>query len=145
MVALDAQIVTTKQTVDAEDFFAVNGEKTTILDDDEIVTEIQIPTPIAGTKSAFVKFAIRKAFDFAIVNCAAAISSTSARICLNGVYNIPYRSPDAEDAIAGKAINEANSEAAGEAAIADAMPLAYNGYKVQIAKTMVKRAVLACA
>lgn len=145
LVVLDAKIVTTKQTVDAEDFFTVNGEKTTILDDDEIVIEIQVPTPAAGTKSAFVKFAMRKAFDFAIVSCAAAVSSTSARICLNGVYTIPYRATDAEDAIAGKTINEANAEAAGSAAVADASPQAYNGYKVQIAKTMVKRAILACA
>jgi xanthine dehydrogenase YagS FAD-binding subunit len=145
LVALGAKIVTTKQTVEAEDFFAVNGEKITVLDDDEIITEIQIPTPEAGTKSAFIKFAIRKAFDFAIVSCAAAISSSSARICLNGVYNMPYRSTDAENAIAGKAINETNADDAAEAAVADASPLSHNGYKVQIAKAMVKRAILACA
>jgi xanthine dehydrogenase YagS FAD-binding subunit len=145
LVVLNAEIVTTKQTVNAEDFFVVNGERTTILGDDEVVTEIHIPTPATGMKSAFVKFALRKAFDFAIVSCAAAISSTSARICLNGVYNIPYRSTDAEDAIAGKAINEANADDAAEAAVADASPLSHNGYKAQIAKAMVKKAILACA
>jgi len=150
LVALDAKIVTTKNTAgyDAEDFFTFTGagsEKTTVLADDEIVTEIQVPSPAAGTKSAFVKFAIRKSFDFAIASCAATITGTSARICLNGVYNIPYRATDAEEVIAGKIINEANAEAAGEAAVADASPQAYNGYKVQIAKTMVKRAILACA
>jgi xanthine dehydrogenase YagS FAD-binding subunit len=144
LVALNARVVTTKQTVDAEDFFTMNGEKTTILDDDELVTEIQVPTPAAGTKSAFVKFAIRKAFDFPIVNCAAAIGGTNARICLNAVYNTPRRATEAEDAIAGQTINEANAEAAGEAAVADAISVTHNKYMIQIAKTMVKRAILAC-
>jgi len=144
LVALDAKIVTTKQTVNAEDFFTMNGEKTTVLDDDEIVTEIQVPTPIAGTKSAFLKFAVRKAIDFPIVNCAAAISDGTARICLNAVYNVPYRATAAEEAIAGKTIDEANAEAAGSAAVADASVVTHNGYKVQIAKVLVKRTILAC-
>jgi xanthine dehydrogenase YagS FAD-binding subunit len=149
LVALDAKIVTTKNSTgyDAEDFFAVNGEKTTVLDDDEIVTEIQVPTPAAGTKSAFVKNAIRKSFDFPIVNCAAAISSSSARICLNAVYNNPHRATEAEDSISGQTINDASAEAAGAAAVASAtaLPGDKNKYMIQIAKTLVKRAILACA
>jgi xanthine dehydrogenase YagS FAD-binding subunit len=146
LVALDAEVVTSKRTIAIEDFFsAENGEKTTVLDDDEIVTEIQVPTPAAGTKSAFVKFALRKAFDFPIVNCAAAISSSDARICLNAVHNNPRRVTAAEDSIKGQTINDANAEAAGEAAVSDATGLTHNKYMVQIAKTMVKRAILACA
>jgi xanthine dehydrogenase YagS FAD-binding subunit len=144
LVALNAKIVTTKKTVDAENFFAVNGEKTTILDDDEIVTEIQVPTPASGTKSAFIKFAQRKAFDFALVSCAAAISSSDARICLGGVNALPHRATAAEDAIKGKEINTTNAEAAGTAAVGGNAALPANKYKVQLAKTMVKRAVLAC-
>ena len=147
LVALNASVVTSKKTIAIEDFFAVNGERTTSLDDDEMVTEIQVPTPAAGTKSAFVKYAIRKSFDFPVVNCAAAISSSSARICLNAVYNNPHRATEAEDAISGQTINEANAEAAGAAAVATAiaLPGGNNKYMIQIAKTMVKRAILACA
>ncbi len=138
LVALNAKIVTSKQTVDAEDFFAMNGEKTTILDDDEIVTEIQVPTPAAGTKSAFLKFAIRKAFDFPIVNCAVARSGASGRICLNGVHNLPRRVTAAEDALPDAA-------AAAAAAVQGAIALPNNSYMIQIAKTLVKRAVEATA
>jgi CO/xanthine dehydrogenase FAD-binding subunit len=144
LVAFDASIVTTRKTIKAEDFFGVNGIKTTVLDDDELVKEVQIPTPTSGTKSAFVKFALRKAIDFPIVNCAAVINDSSARICLNGVYNLPYRTTAAEEAIAGQTINEASAEVAGEAAVADSAPLEKSKYKIQIAKTMVKRAILAC-
>ena len=130
---------------EAEKFWAVKIPGSTVLDADEIVTEIQVPTPAAGVKSAFVKFAIRASIDFPIVNCAAAISSTDARICLNAVYNLPYRATKAEDAIKGKTIDEANAEAAGSAAVIGAMALTYNKYKIQIAKAMVKKAILACA
>ncbi len=46
--------------------------------------------------------------------------------------------------MAGKAINDANTEAAGEAAVSGAIALTHNKYMVQIAKTLVKRAILAC-
>lgn len=147
LIALDARIKTSKRLINAEDFFQVEVIKTTVLDDDEIVTEIQIPTP-AG-KSAFIKFALRKSIDFPIVNCAAMLTSskgkvTAARVCLNAVYVKPYRATKAEEAIVGKPIDEANAEAAGSAAVSDAKPLTHNTYMVQIAKTMVKRAILAC-
>jgi len=142
LIALDAKIVTSKRTINAEDFFEVGVAKTTVLDADEIVTEIQVPTP-AG-KSAFIKLALRKSIDFPIVNCATMIADGTARICLNAVYNKPYRATAAEEAIAGQAINEANAEAAGSAAVADAMTMPANKYKAQIAKTLVKRTILAC-
>lgn len=138
LVALDAKVVTTKQTVDAEDFFAVNGEKTTILDDDEIVTEIQVPAPAAGTKSAFVKFAIRKAFDFPVVNCAVARAGSSGRICLNAVHNLPRRVTAAEAALP-------DADAAAAAAVQGTTAVTNNKYMIQIARTMVKRAVEATA
>jgi xanthine dehydrogenase YagS FAD-binding subunit len=122
----------------------------TVLAADEIVKEIQIPALADGVKSAFVKFAIRKSIDFPIVNCAAAISSTDARICLNAVYNKPYRATKAEDAIKGKTIDESNAETAAEAALSGAMPISSNGtnpgnkWMVQVAKGMVKKAILAC-
>ncbi|MCK9524578.1 MAG: FAD binding domain-containing protein [Tenuifilaceae bacterium] len=151
LVTLDASIVTTKRTIAAEEFWAapMMDPTSTVLDKDEIVTEIQIPA-FSG-KSAFVKFATRTSIDFPIVNCAAAIDGSNARICLNAVSGIPYRATSAEDAIKGKTIDEANAEAAGAAAVSKAIAMTANGsnpgnkYKVQIAKTMVKRAILACA
>jgi xanthine dehydrogenase YagS FAD-binding subunit len=149
LIALDAQIKTSKRTLPAEDFFQVEVSRTTVLDEDEIVIEIQIPTPVDGTKSVFFKFALRKSIDFPIVNCAAMITGyadkvSAARICLNAVYVKPYRAIRAEEAIIGKEINDANAEAAGSAAVSDAKPLHDNGYMVQVAKTVVKRTILAC-
>jgi xanthine dehydrogenase YagS FAD-binding subunit len=149
LIALDARIRTSKRTIPADKFFQVDVAKTTVLDDDEMVTEIQVPTPTNGTKSAFFKFALRKSIDFPIVNCAAMIRGSSnkvdaARICLNAVYVKPYRAIGAEEAIIGKEIDEVNAEVAADAAVSDAKPLADNEYMVQIARIMVKRAILAC-
>ena len=144
LVALNATIKTTKREIAAEDFWDVAIPGSTVLDNDEIVTEIQVPTPASGAKSAFVKFIMRSSIDFPIVNCAAMIVNGEARICLNAVHNMPYRATKAEEAINGKTIDEANAEAAGAAAVTGALPMAHNKYKIQIAKAMVKRAILAC-
>jgi xanthine dehydrogenase YagS FAD-binding subunit len=146
LVALNAKIKTNKRLIEAETFWDLNIPGSTVLAADEIVTEIQVPAPAPGVKTSFIKFAIRKSIDFPIVNCAAAVGGGNVRICLNAVFNKPYRAKSAEEAIKGKPINESNAEAAGTAAVASAMVLPgdRNKWKVQIAKTMVKRCILAC-
>jgi xanthine dehydrogenase YagS FAD-binding subunit len=145
LIALNARVVTDRRTIEAENFFDVRKPGNTVLAMDEIIKEIQIPAPQAGAKSAFLKFAIRKSIDFPIVNCAVMIGGDRPRICLNAVAPKPYRAIKAEEAISGKTINEKNAEAAGEAAVADARPLQAAKFKVQIAKTLVKRTILATA
>jgi len=149
LIALDARIKTSKRTIRAEDFFQVEVSRTTVLEENEIVTEIQIPEPVNGTKSAFLKFAIRKSIDFPIVNCAVMVRFSgdtvrAARICLNAVYVKPYRAIHAEEAIIGKAIDDTHAEAAGDAAVSEAKPLQDNAYMVQVANILVKRALLTC-
>ena len=149
LIVLDGSIVTNKRTLKAEDFFAVSVRRTTVLEPDEIITHITVPPPKTGTKSAFLKFALRKSIDFPIVNCAARVATSkgivrSARICLNAVFVIPYQARAAEDYMVGKALTEENAQAAADLAVANSKPMSRNTYMVQIAKTMVKRALLAC-
>ncbi|MBN2318081.1 MAG: FAD binding domain-containing protein [Acidobacteria bacterium] len=147
LVALNARIKTNKRLIEAGNFWDMAVPGSTVLGADEIVTEIQVPKPAAGSRSAFIKFAIRKSIDFPIVNCAASVLNGNARICLNAVYNKPYRATAAEESIKGKTINEESADAAGAAAVesARALPGDRNKWKIQIAKTMVKRALLACS
>lgn len=147
LVALNARIKTNKRIIEIEKFWDVATPGSTVLAGDEIVAEIQVPEPAAGSRSAFLKFALRKSIDFPIVNCASAINGGAFRICLNAVHNMPYRAIKAEGAMQGKAIDTASAEAAGAAAISDAraLPGGKNDWKIQIAKTMVKRTILACA
>ena len=150
LIVLDGKIKTSKRTIDAEGFFQVEVMRTTVLDEDEVVTEIHVPALPKGASSAFLKFALRKTIDFAIVNCAVMVGKSGgkvseARICMNGVYVKPYRAVKGEEAIVGKGITEETAEAVGEAAVGGAEPMSHNAYKVQIAKIMVKRTILACA
>jgi NADPH-dependent glutamate synthase beta subunit-like oxidoreductase/CO/xanthine dehydrogenase FAD-binding subunit len=150
LIALGAKIRTSQRVIEAEDFFSVGIDTSTVLAHGEMVLEVEIPKPAAETRSAFIKFALRKSIDFPLVNCAAAITSEngvvkSARICLNSVYGLPYRVTAAERYMAGKPIDEAAAGQAADAGLAGALPLLNNRYKIQIARTLVKRAILACA
>ena len=139
LVALGATVVTTKRELGAEEFFHVNGVRSNVLDDDEVVTHVLVPK---AAKSAFRKFALRKSIDFPVVNCAVAQNADGAvRIALGGVYPSPVRSEAAEAAVAG-GVDEASAAAAADAAVAGATPLAKNAYKVEIARTTVKRTLL---
>jgi xanthine dehydrogenase YagS FAD-binding subunit len=150
LVAMGASIVTTKKTWTAADFFVIKGEQINSLDADEIVTEIQIPALAAGTKSTYLKWSFRKAIDFPLVSCAAVVTSSGgtiskASIVLGGVYNSPKRATDAETSITGKAVSTTTADAAGAATATAATPTALpaNKYKVQVTKTLIKRALLA--
>ncbi len=150
LIAVGADIRTTARTIPAGEFFAVNGERTTVLADDEIVVEIIVPGPVPGTRNRFLKSAIRKSIDFPLVNCAASIRSENgavagARICLNSVYTVPYRVTAAENYLKGKALDETTAAAAADLVLDETMLLPANRYKAQIARALVKRVILDCA
>jgi xanthine dehydrogenase YagS FAD-binding subunit len=146
LATLDATIVTSKRSILIRDFFETLGN---ILDSDEIITGIEIPVVPPGTKQKFMKFTIRPALDFSIVSAAVIITTnndrvTDSRIVLGSVAPTPYRAVYVEESLKGKIIDESTAEKAAEEAVRDAKPLSKNKYKVQITKTLVKRAILAC-
>ncbi len=139
LIALGAVIITSKREVLAEGFFAANGFRSCILEDGEIVTHVRVPK---CEKSVFEKFALRKSIDFPIVNCAAAFGRDKAlRVVMGGVYPAPLRLTAAEKAVE-KGITEASAAKAGDEAMAEATALSGNAYKIEIARTMVKRTLL---
>lgn len=145
LIALDAKIVTNKKTYSAETFF--DGFKETVMAADEIVTEIQITPPAAGSKQVFVKTSIRKAVDFALVSCAMVITPgtgtiTSARVALGAVAPIPRRATKVEDALKGQTISAALADTAAAAAVDGATALNNNKYKIPMIKGVIKRALL---
>jgi len=70
---------------------------------------------------------------------------SSARIVLGHVAPTPWQATAAGQALAGKAITTESAEEAAKAALADAKPLSQNGYKVQLARVAVKRALMQAA
>ncbi|HUJ88663.1 MAG TPA: FAD binding domain-containing protein [Syntrophorhabdales bacterium] len=147
LIALGATIVTTKRSIDAETFFSTSVTDATVLNPDEIITEIRIPKPADGTRQKYLKFTLREPVDFAIVSVASMISlkdgrCEEARIVLGAVAPTPVRAFAAEQILKGKPISEAIAAEAAEAALAEAKPLNMNAYKTEIAKALVKRAIL---
>jgi xanthine dehydrogenase YagS FAD-binding subunit len=65
----------------------------------------------------------------------------SIRIAANGVSARPRRLVTVEQAVQGRALDDATLTAAGEAAIAGAQPLQHNGYKVPLLRNLVRRAL----
>jgi NADPH-dependent glutamate synthase beta subunit-like oxidoreductase/CO/xanthine dehydrogenase FAD-binding subunit len=150
LIALDASIQTTKRIVAAEGFFAVGPATSTLLEPDELVTEIRIPAPRPGSKQVFLKYRLRNSIDFPIVCVAAVISQAAgtvdeARVVLGAVAPIPLRMRRVEDYLKGRQITEETAQAAAALAVEGVVPLAKNGYKVQITNALVRRAILAAA
>ncbi len=147
LVALSAKIKTNKRpSVEAADFF--DGFKVTVLGAGEFITEIQVPAPAAGSKQSFVKASERRAVDFASANVACLVTPatgtiTAARIVLGAVGTVPILATAAGTALVGKTLSESTADAAATAAVATANPISsLNKYKVQMAKGLVKRALL---
>lgn len=141
LVALGATVVTTKREVPAEEFFGAHGHRSNVLEDGEVVKEFRVPK---AEKSAFQKFALRKSIDFPVVNCAVAATGGETRVVLGGVHPAPWRSKEAEEAVAA-GVTADSAANAGEAAVSVAKPLGKNAYKVDIARTLVKRTLEAIA
>ena len=69
----------------------------------------------------------------------------SARVVLGYVAPVPWLSPEAGQALQGHAVNEETAQKAADAALQNAKPLSNNGYKVQLARVALKRAILKAA
>ena len=153
LIALEAEMVIRsrdgERVVAAEDYFVGPGTditRMTVLRTGELLTAIRLPGTWAGAHFYFEKVADRNVWDFPLVNVAsAAVMSgdtvTRMRIAVNGVAPTPLRLPAVENAVRGRRRDEATAAAAGELAIAGAVPLHHNAYKVPLLRNLVKRAV----
>jgi xanthine dehydrogenase YagS FAD-binding subunit len=147
LVALEADIVTTKRSLPAPLFFKATAMNSTILEADELILEIQIPRPTIGARQRYEKFTLRKPIDFAVVSLASILKVDNgickdARIVLGAVAPDPVRVREVEDMMKGRPIDENMAAEAATQAVAGARPLKMNEYKVEIAKVLVKQAIL---
>jgi xanthine dehydrogenase YagS FAD-binding subunit len=121
----------------------------TVLQPNELLTHVVLPAP-GGARSATYEVRFKQSTDWPLAMASVALSMNgttirSARVVMGSVAPIPWRSPAAEAALAGKPVSDQTAIAAADAAVADARPMSNNAYKVQIARTAVKRAILKAA
>jgi xanthine dehydrogenase YagS FAD-binding subunit len=123
-----------------------NRRQMTVLKRNELITEVILPVPSRKSRGIFLKAMERKAWSFALVSLAAFVSLDGnriekARLVLGGVAPIPWRAKEAEAILAGQRLSEEVIKAAGEAGVAGAKSLKDNGYKIQLAKGLIQKAL----
>jgi aerobic carbon-monoxide dehydrogenase medium subunit len=151
MLALGAEVVLTgtkgSRTVPVSQFFT--GLFTTALAPAEVLSEIRIPVPAAGSGGAYVKLE-RKVGDFATAGAAAFLvlkggTIERAGIGLTGVGPTPVKATEAEKYLAGKKADEATFAEASRLAAAAAHPSVDRRgsveYKKEMARVLTVRAL----
>jgi len=121
----------------------------TILGPSDLLTHVIVPAP-GQTRNATYEVRFKQSHDWPLAMASVALSVQgqnvrTARIVMGAVAPVPWRSSPAEEALVGKRLTEQVAMAAADAAVATAKPMSQNGYKVQIARTAVKRAILKAA
>src|SRR5258705_1214216 len=155
LLALGARVTVVgaegKRVIPLDKFFTLPSEgnirRENVLKNDDIITEIQVPTtPLAG-HSTYLKFKERDSLDFALASVAAAVqllpnkTVKEARIVLGGVAPIPWHVHAAEQYLARKSLSPDVLAEAGKLALAEAKPLEKNAYKDPLTQTLVRRAL----
>jgi CO/xanthine dehydrogenase FAD-binding subunit len=153
LLVYEGQVVLVKSSgervVPLADFFKGPGQ--TVMEPDELLTQIILPKPPAGSGAGFFKLGVRKTLEISLTNVAAYLaldqdgSIKTARVVLGSVAPTPLRSPSAEKVLAGEKPGEALFEKAGEAAAVDSKPIddfrASAEYKKAMVAVLTKRAL----
>lgn len=147
LVALEAKLkivsAAGERVMPVEELYTPLGNT---LKPDEIITELQVPALLAGSRQRYLKFRLRKAIDFALSSVAAVITVddgvvSTAGIVLGGVAPIPYRAAATEETLRGEIITKTVAETAAKAALVEAKPLSMNAYKLPIIEALVRKAI----
>lgn len=154
LMALDAVVhiegVNGQRAVPIAEFYVVPGstpQRETILEPGDLITHVTLAKLPAGTKSTYLKLRDRSSYEFALASAAIVIKHAANRIdfirvAMGGVGTKPWRSLEAEKALAGKAPTAENFHAAAEAALRGAKSQSQNGFKIELAKRCLVHAMI---
>jgi len=155
LIALGGHVTLTGPTgervLPLEQFFAGperDVQRENVLADDEVLTAVTLPPLELSWKGTYLKARERTAGDFPLVSAAVGYAHDTgaiqhARVVLGGVAPIPWRSPHAEAVLTGQSPSPELAGRAAEAALAAAQPLRHNAFKLDIARALIARAIMA--
>jgi xanthine dehydrogenase YagS FAD-binding subunit len=153
LAALDAKVeiqsAKGKRTLPLTDFHRLPGttpEVDTNLHPGELIVAVNLPPAKFAKNSWYLKVRDRQSYAFALVSVAAGLEMDgdtikSAGLALGGVAHKPWRSQEAEHALAGKPATRETFQRAAELAVAGAKPYEHNAFKVELAKQSIVRAL----
>ena len=138
-----------KRSISIQDFYLKPGStpnRENILEPGDLIVSVTLPAPVPGSRSYYLKLRDRAAYEFALASAAIVIKVSGsrierARVALGGVGTVPWRSREAEHVLEGQTANAATFRRAAEAALRDAQPASENGFKVELAKRCIVRAL----
>jgi xanthine dehydrogenase YagS FAD-binding subunit len=153
LAALDAVITlrgpSGERQVAATDFHLLPGNTPHIEHDlrrGELIVSVFVPDAPHARRSSYLKVRDRSEFEFALASAAVGLdleggTIRGARVAMGGVGTKPWRARDAESALAGKPANAQTFRAAADAALAGAVAREQNGFKIELAKRTLVRAL----
>lgn len=152
LAALDAEIELIRdggsRRVAAAELHRLPGDTPhidTVLAPGELIAAVEIPE-VRGVRSTYLKVRDRASFEFAVVSVAAVLRVEDGRIAhvrlaAGGVAPKPWRLADAEALLLGRSPTLEAFETAATLAVEGAQPLAHNGFKVELLRRAVRRAL----
>ncbi len=141
------------RTIALEELHLLPGDQPdieTTLRPGEIITTFHVPRAPWARRSLYLKVRDRDSYAFALASAAVGLeidgdTVRAARIGLGGVATKPWRPHEAEAALVGQALTEATAYRAAEAAFAAARVDTDNGYKPELGRRTLVRALLEAA
>src|ERR1700722_12014300 len=138
-----------KRSIPIHEFYLKPGttpNRENVLEPGDLIVSVTLPAPVAGARSHYLKLRDRAAYEFALDSAAIVVKVNGgriehARVALGGVGTVPWRSREAERELQGHAADAATFRRAAEAALKDAQPASENGFKVELAKRCMVRAM----
>lgn len=150
LTALDASVelmsVEEIRRVPIAEFYVLPAERLdqeTVLRPGEFVSAVELPASAAGGTQRYQKLMQRDAWDFALASIAGAKRSDGeVRLVLGGVAPRPWRvSSSVEEDVASGGLDEDTIAILAERALYDARPLSRNGYKVELAASLLRETI----
>ncbi|MEM7556097.1 MAG: xanthine dehydrogenase family protein subunit M [Cyanobacteria bacterium P01_A01_bin.84] len=154
LAALDATIKVSKangeeREIPMVEFHRLPGDTPNIdtnLEEDELITAVDLPPWDKGTKSYYLKIRDRASYAFALVSVAVAVkiennSIKMVRLAIGGVAHKPWRATNAEEVLIGLTPSEEVFQQAAETALEGAKGYQDNKFKIELAKRAIVRAL----
>lgn len=151
MMAIGARITVQgahgTREIDFGDFHLLPGDtpwKEHALQSHELISHVTLETPLAGSRSGYLKLRDRASYQFALASSAVIVVMDGprireARIAMGGVATKPWRAHEAEAALAGQTATMDVFRQAAAIAFRDAHPYSHNAYKVPLGQQAIIR------
>ena len=135
------------------DFHRLPGDapqRDTTLEDNEIVTAVELPKRGFAEHHTYLKIRDRLSYAFALVSVAVGLelegdTIKEARLALGGVAHKPWRHPAAETALRGQTASQSTFARAADILLRDAKGYEHNGFKIDLARRAIVRALMQAA